>query len=84
MKECYEAFNIPRSILTECYNGRINRKEMGPRSVLIKNEEEKFVNYMNDMLRLGHPLILADFKIKVAEITQLRATPFKDGVLDMN
>jgi hypothetical protein len=43
-------------------------------------EEGKLVNYIHGMARYGHPLNLTELKIKVAEATQLRATPFTDGV----
>jgi hypothetical protein len=43
-------------------------------------EEGKLVNYIHEMTRYGHPLNLTELKIKVVEATQLRTTPFTDGI----
>ena len=80
MKECCQAFNIPRSSLRDHYNGRIKGRKMGLKGILTKDEEEKLVTYMVEMLKLGHPLTSTDLKMKVVEITQLRAMPFKDRI----
>jgi hypothetical protein len=47
---------------------------------LTAKEEEKVVNYIHSMARLGHPISLTELRIKVAEATQLRQTPFIDGI----
>ena len=60
MKEYCEAFNIARSFLTNHYNGRIKSKKMGPNGVLTKDEEKKLVKYMENMLKLEHPLTPTD------------------------
>ena len=49
---------------------------MGPKGVLIKDEEDEVVKYVVDMLKMGHPLTPTDLKMKVAEITQLSAIFF--------
>ena len=53
---------------------------MGPKGVLTKDKEEKLVKYMEDMLKLGHPLTPTNLKMKVAKITQFRSTVFKEGI----
>ena len=78
--EVCEAFNIPRSILRDHYNGRIKSGKMGPKCVLTKEEEEKLVAYVVEMARLAHPLTPTNLKLKVAEICQTRHTSFKDGI----
>ena len=78
--EVCEAFNIPRSTLTDHYNGRIKSRKMGPKCVLTKEEEDKLVAYVFEMARLAHPLTPTDLKLKVVEICQTRHTPFKDGI----
>jgi hypothetical protein len=57
----------------------ISRKR-GRKPVLSPAEEEKLVNYILGMAWYGHPLNLSKLKIKVAEATQLRDTPFTDGI----
>jgi hypothetical protein len=47
---------------------------------LIPVEEEKVVNYIHSMARLGHSISLTELRIKVAEATQLCQTPFTDGI----
>ena len=54
---------------------------MGPKTVLIMAEEKELVNYIHLMLHLDHPMTPTQLKNKVAEITQDRITPFKDGIL---
>ena len=78
--EVCEAFNIPRSTLRDHYNGRIKSRKMRPKCVLTKEEEEKVVAYVVEMVRLAHPLIPTDLKLKVAEICQTRYTPFKNEI----
>ena len=48
--------------------------------MLIAKEEEKVVNYIHSMARLGHPISLTELRIKVAEATQLSQTLFTDGI----
>jgi hypothetical protein len=43
-------------------------------------EEEKLVRCIMDMARYGHPINITELKIKVAKATQLRETPYKDGI----
>ena len=53
---------------------------MEPKYVLTKEEEEKLVAYVVEMVRLAHPLTSNDLKLKVAEICQTKHPPFKDGI----
>jgi hypothetical protein len=57
----------------------LSRKQ-GRKLVLTAKEEEKVVNYIHSMVRLGHPISLTELRIKVAEATQLCQTPFTDGI----
>ena len=75
--EVCEAFNIPRNILKDHYNGRFEERKIGPKCVLTKEEEEKLVAYVVEMARLAHPLISNDLKLKVAEICQTKYTFYR-------
>ena len=59
-------------------------KKIDPRSILIKEEEADLVEYMMEMVKVAHPLSIADLKMKVAETCQQRCTHFKDGILGKN
>ena len=74
------AFNIPRTSMRDYYSGKIKNRKMGPKTILIIEEELKLVEYMLEMQNLAHPLSVNELKFKVGEIYQGRVTPFKDGV----
>ena len=80
MTEICEAFNIPRNSLKDHYEGRVKGRKMGLRSIFIKKEKVDLVEYMVEMVKLAHPLSISDLKMKIAEIYQQRAIPFKDGI----
>ena len=80
MREVCEAYSIPRTSLRDHYNGRVTCRKKGPQLILTKEEEDKLVEYMVEMGRLAHPLSANDLQLKEAEICQMRAIPFKDGI----
>jgi hypothetical protein len=73
-------YEIPRSTLRCHVMGQSLSRKRGRKPVLSTVEEEKLVKYIMGMARYGHPLNITELKIKVAEATQLRETPFKDGI----
>ena len=80
MPEVSAFFNIPRSSLRDHYLGKTTSRKRGPQGVLTAEEEQALVGYLDKMIALGHPLNPSQLKLKVAEITQERVTPFKDGI----
>ena len=78
--EVSQAFNIPRTSLRDHYEGKVKGRKMGPKATLTMEEEEELVEYMEEMVKLAHPLSPNDLKLKVAEICQSRETSFKDGI----
>lgn len=48
--------------------------------MLSVEEDEQLVKYLFDMQERAHPLSITDVRMKVAELTQDRWTPFKNGV----
>ena len=80
MSEVCEKYKIPRSSLRDHVVGRSRGRKMGPKTILTKDEEEKLCEYINVMVDWGHPMTPNQLKSKVAEITQNRVTPFKNGI----
>ena len=80
MSQVCAKYGIPRASLRDHLVGRTRGRKMEPKTVLIMAEEEELVNYIHLMLHWGHPMTSTQFKNKVAEITQDRITPFKDGI----
>jgi hypothetical protein len=73
-------YDIPRSTLRGHVMGLTLSRKRGRKPVLSPVEGEKLVRYIMGMARYGHPINIRELKIKVVEATQLRDTPFKDGI----
>jgi hypothetical protein len=73
-------YDIPRSTLRGHVMGLTLSRKRGRKPVLSVGEEEKVVKYIMGRARYGHPISITELKIKVAEATQLRQTPFKEGI----
>jgi hypothetical protein len=80
IRQVARLFDIPTSSLSDHVNGRTLTRKRGPTSVMTPEEESQLVQYAMKMADLGYPLNLGQLKIKVAEMTQDRPTPFIDGV----
>ena len=73
-------YGIPASSLRDHLYGRTVCRKRGRQGVLTNKEEEELENYLLEMQNLGYPLTIAQLQLKVAEITQTRVTPFRDGI----
>ena len=82
MSEVCLKYGIPRSSLRDHVEGRTRTRRMGPNTILTQEEECQLVDYIQMMVLWGHPLTLSQLKSKVAEITQLRITSFKNEILE--
>ena len=82
--ECCKAFNIPKSSLRDHLSGRTNSRENGAKTILTKQEQGQIIEYIDEMVEIGHPLTPQMLKLKVAEICQMRLTSFKDGIPEDN
>ena len=78
--ECCKTFNIPISSLRDHLSGRTTSRKIGAKTVLTKQEKGLIIEYMDEMVEIGHPLTPQMLKLKVGEICQGRLTPFKDGI----
>ena len=56
--EVCEKYNIPRSSLSDYFLGKSRGRKMGPKTVLLAEEEEKLCNYIDLMVNWRHPMIL--------------------------
>jgi hypothetical protein len=72
--------DIPRSTLRSHITGMTKVRKRGQAPVLTAEEEQQLVDYIIQMQELGFPLSFSQLKLKVALITQKRATPFVHGI----
>ena len=66
--------------MREHYIGKRKSRKIWPKGVLTKAEEASLVQYLKEMVRVSCSLNIAQLKLKVAEITQTRMTPFTNGI----
>ena len=76
VKAAARAFDIPASSLRDHLYGKTTSRQRGNLPTLKPDEEKKLVDYIFKMQDLGHPLTLAELRLKVALATQTRETPW--------
>jgi hypothetical protein len=74
------AWNILMSSISDHLNGKTRSKKMGPEVVLIKKEDVVMITWTLTMVECGLSTSLQQLKTKVAKLTQIRATPFWNGI----
>ena len=74
MADVCKSYRILRSSLKDDYEGRTRRKKIDPLIVLIKDKEEKLVEYPELMMHWRHPITSMQVKSKIAKIIQERYT----------
>ncbi len=57
---------------------------MGPKGVLIEEKDEAMIAWNLTMGECGLSISLQQLKTKVAKLTQIKATPFRNGILGNN
>jgi hypothetical protein len=75
------AWNIPMSSIFDHLNGKTRSKKMGPKGVLTEKEDVAMIAWTLIMGECGLSTSLQQLKTKVAKLTQIRATPFRNGIL---
>lgn len=80
LKAVARDYSIPASSLRDHIYGKTLKRKKGRQGVLSVEEDEQLVKYLFDMQERAHPLSITDVRMKVAELTQDRWTPFKNGV----
>jgi len=53
---------------------------MGPKGVLIEEKDETMIAWKLTMGECGLSISLLQLKMKVAKLTQIKATPFRNGI----
>ena len=82
IKTVARRYGIPTSSLRDHVFGKTISRKLGKSGVLSSEEDNELVNWSFKMQNLGYPIILSQCRLKVAEITQDRDTPFTNGVPD--
>ena len=80
ISEVCKKYNIHRSSLRHHVVGKCRGRKMDQKIMLSIDEEAKSCEYIELMVKWGHPMTPTELKANVAEITQDRVTPFKNGV----
>ena len=70
------AFGVPATSLRDHLYGTTTTRQIHNKPTLKPDEEQKQVDYVFKMQDLGHPLTLAELRLKVALATQTRQTPW--------
>ena len=73
---------IPATSLRDHIYGRTIKRKKGRQGVLSVEEESALVKWMLEMQEHVHSICIMELRRKVAEMTQDRWTPFKDGIPD--
>lgn len=76
MREAARKFGVPNSSLRDHLYGVTRGRRRGIKPVLEQQEEKKLVDYLFQMQDLGHPLTPLQLRLKVAQATQTRDTPW--------
>ena len=69
-------FGIPPTSLRDHLFGKVVGRKRGTKTILSQEEEEKLIEYCFKMQDLGHPLTSGQLRLKVAQATQTRDTPW--------
>ena len=82
MTETSRNFGIPHTSIRDHLFGLVQGKKRGAKTTLKEDEEKKLLEYLFKMQDLGHPLTQGQLRLKVAQTTQTRETPWSaTGVL---
>ena len=76
LKTMSRIFLVPATLLRDHLYSKTLSRQRSKASVLKANEEKKLVDYIFQMQDLGHPLTVAELRLKVALATQTRFTPW--------
>jgi hypothetical protein len=80
MRQAARFYNIPPSSLSDHLKGKITKRKYGPQGVLSESEEKLVVEWLLQKQEEGEAVSIRQLKLKVAEITKTRQTPFTKGI----
>jgi hypothetical protein len=76
LRKASRHWNILITSLSNHLYGKTKSKKLGPTSVLIVEKDQAMVAWVLFMQKVGLLISLQQLKMKVAELTQTRPTPF--------
>ncbi len=77
LRRANKSWNIPMSSLANHLNGKTESRKMGPRGVLIKEENVVVIKWTLDIQECELSINLQQLKMKVVKLTQTKDTPFQ-------
>jgi hypothetical protein len=80
LKKASRYWNIPLTSLLDHLISKTTSRKCGPLRVLSADEEAAIFEWVFGMQEWGMTFSLHRLKLKVVELTQIRATPFKNGI----
>jgi hypothetical protein len=76
LRKASRSWNIPMSSFFNHVNGKTRSRKMGPRRMLIEEEDSIVIAWTLAMQECGLSISLQHLKMKVAKLAQIRVTPF--------
>jgi len=80
LRKASRHWNIPFTSLSDHLYGKTRSRKLGLIGVLTIKEDHVVVAWVFSMQEVGLSISLQQLKMKVAELTQTRPTPFRKGV----
>jgi hypothetical protein len=80
IKAAAKAVNIPASSVRDHLFGKRKGRKRGRERILNDEEENDLKTFLQKMQDSGQPFTPTQLKLKVAQLTQTRVTPFVDGI----
>ena len=81
IREAARVYNIPATSLRNHLWGTTSGRHRGICPTLKEDEERKLVDFIFKMREIGYPLTPTDLRVKVAQATQTRQTPWSGNGL---
>ncbi len=76
LRKANKSWNIPMNSLVNHLHGKTKSRKMGPRGVLIEEENVVAIKWTLDMQECELSISLQQMKMKVVKLTQTKDTPF--------
>ncbi len=84
LRKASRAWNIPMSFVFDHLNEKPISRKMGPMCVFIEEDDTSMITWTLAMGECGLSISLQQLKVEVVELTQIKATPFWNGICGNN
>jgi hypothetical protein len=84
LRKASRAWNIPMSFVFDHLNEKPISRKMGPVCVFIEEDDTSMITWTLAMGECGLSISLQQLKVEVVELTQIKATPFWNGICGNN